>query len=161
MALRGKNSLRDKSVAMEVKGDGEHGILFCSPSIHKNGYRYEIIGTKAPVRINEDYELHIDNICRKYGLTYLDDDTFESRVAGLVEPSHRNKEGHRHKNTLAVINHYIYKNFYKLPEDQQTEQQLEEIISISGRYFYSEITKGYYHHYDMMQHLILRYFLSN
>jgi hypothetical protein len=113
--------------AIEVKGDGEHGMLFCSPSIHRNGYRYEIIGTKVPAIVNHDYELHIDNICRKYSLAYLDDNTFESKVAGLVEPSHRNKEGHRH-NTLAVINHYIYKNAYKLPEEQLSKQQLEDII---------------------------------
>ena len=23
--------------AIEVKGSGEHGIIFCSPSVHKNG----------------------------------------------------------------------------------------------------------------------------
>jgi hypothetical protein len=116
--------------AIEVKGDGEHGLFFCSPSIHPGGCRYEIIGMKVPAIVNEeqDYELHIDNICRKYGLRYLDDDTFESRVYGLTDANHRNKSGERHNNTLTIINHYIYKNAYKLPEEQQTEQQLEHII---------------------------------
>src|SRR3712207_7395656 len=34
--------------AIEVKGLGEHGLFFCSPSIHKNGQPYQIIGTKEP-----------------------------------------------------------------------------------------------------------------
>jgi hypothetical protein len=102
--------------AIEVKGEGEHGILFCSPSIHKNGYRYEIIETKEPAIVNQDYEIHIDNICRKYGLTYLDGNAFESKISGLTDPHHRNRTGERHNNTLAVINHHIYKNAYKLPK---------------------------------------------
>jgi hypothetical protein len=71
--------------AIEVKGDGEHGLFFCSPSIHQVGCRYEIIGTKVPAIVHQDYELHIDNICRKYGLTYLDDNTFESKVNTLID----------------------------------------------------------------------------
>ena len=98
------------------------------PQYTKKGCRYEIIGTKVPAIFNQDYELHIDNVCRKYGLTYLDDSTFESKVARLTHPNHPNKAGERHNNTLAVINHYIYKNAYKLPEEQQAEQQLEDII---------------------------------
>jgi DNA polymerase elongation subunit (family B) len=57
--------------AIEVKGQGQHGILFCSPSIHRNGQPYQIIGTKEPV-VADDFEKHIDKICRKYGLKYLD-----------------------------------------------------------------------------------------
>jgi hypothetical protein len=115
--------------AIEVKGDGEHGLFFCLPSIHRDGCRYEIIGTNVPAIVDEeDYELHIDNICRKYGLTYLDDNTVESKVAALVGANHRNKAGERHNNTLAAINHYIYKNAYKLLEEQQTQQHLEDII---------------------------------
>jgi Bifunctional DNA primase/polymerase, N-terminal len=58
--------------AIEVKGEGRHGIFFCCPSIHKNGYRYQILGTQEPV-IAGDFERHIDNICKKYGISYLTD----------------------------------------------------------------------------------------
>ena len=34
--------------AIEIKGDAEHGLFFCLPSLHKRGHRYEIIGTKVP-----------------------------------------------------------------------------------------------------------------
>jgi putative DNA primase/helicase len=114
--------------AIEIKGDAEHGLFFCSPSLHKRGHRYEIIGTKDPALIEEDYELHIDNLCTKYGIKYLDHGIFESKVMHLLDPKHSNSAGERHNNTLAVMNHYIYKNAYKLPEYQQTNQQLEDFI---------------------------------
>ena len=55
-----------------MKGLGEHGIFFCSPSIHQNGYPYQILSTKEPV-LCDDYEIHLNNICKKYGLQYLED----------------------------------------------------------------------------------------
>ena len=63
--------------AIEVKGLGSHGILFVTPSIHKNGQPYQIIGTHDPV-IADDFVNHIDNICRKYSIPYL-------RRAGVME----------------------------------------------------------------------------
>jgi putative DNA primase/helicase len=32
--------------AIEVKSDGQHGIFFCTPSIHKNGCPYQILDTR-------------------------------------------------------------------------------------------------------------------
>jgi DNA replicative helicase MCM subunit Mcm2 (Cdc46/Mcm family) len=58
--------------AFEVKGLGQHGIFFCTPSIHKNGHPYQIIGTKEPVLCDE-FENHLNSICKKYGIEYLDD----------------------------------------------------------------------------------------
>ena len=51
--------------------------MFVSPSIHKNGFNYEIIGdAKEPLLLSslQAIELmrHIDNICSKYGLKYLE-----------------------------------------------------------------------------------------
>jgi hypothetical protein len=60
----------DNIPAIEVKGEGRHGILFCCPSIHKNGFSYQILGTQEPVIAN-DFEQHIDNICRRNGISYL------------------------------------------------------------------------------------------
>lgn len=33
----------DSKIGIEVKSKAEHGIMFCSPSTHKNGQRYQII----------------------------------------------------------------------------------------------------------------------
>src|SRR5262249_29330333 len=58
--------------AIEVKGAGQHGLLFCTPSPHKNGFNYEIIGNTELDNIATDaFETHIDNICSKYGIPYL------------------------------------------------------------------------------------------
>ena len=56
--------------AIEVKGSGEHGLLFVTPSPHKDNYNYEIIGTNEPT-IVDAFETHIENICSKYGIPYL------------------------------------------------------------------------------------------
>jgi MoxR-like ATPase len=55
--------------AIEIKGSGENGLLFCSPSPHKNGYNYEIIGTREPQTIDE-MEKHLQDIFRKHGIQY-------------------------------------------------------------------------------------------
>ncbi len=57
--------------AIEVKGLGSHGILFVSPSIHQNGNPYQILGTLELV-IADDFVNHLDDICRKYSIPYLE-----------------------------------------------------------------------------------------
>ena len=43
----------DSILGIEVKSRGEHGIMFVSPSIHKNGFNYEIIGNaKEPLLLS-------------------------------------------------------------------------------------------------------------
>lgn len=60
----------------EVKGKGSHGMSFCTPSTHQNGHRYEIIGTSDSITFSKgmsrEMMQHLDSICRKYGLHYLD-----------------------------------------------------------------------------------------
>lgn len=57
--------------AIEVKGDGKHGIMYVTPSLHKNGCQYEIVGTEQPALI-DDIPGWVDSVCKKYGLQYLD-----------------------------------------------------------------------------------------
>lgn len=56
--------------AFEVKGLGEHGIMFVSPSIHEKGERYEIIDCHTPMEFDH-VEKVIDEICQKYEIPYL------------------------------------------------------------------------------------------
>ena len=58
--------------AIEVKSSNDT-FLFVSGSAHKDGFPFKIIGTKEPV-VCDDFENHIDNICRKYHIPYLDAD---------------------------------------------------------------------------------------
>lgn len=53
--------------AIEVKGDGTHGIMYCSPSPHKDGSNYQIMGVKEPVILDEIGDL-INKICDEYSL---------------------------------------------------------------------------------------------
>lgn len=56
--------------ALEVKGLGEHGIMFASPSVHKNGSRYEIIDCEIPMLLDPIVQV-IEMICTRYGMNYL------------------------------------------------------------------------------------------
>ena len=55
--------------AIEVKC--EKRIMFVSPSMHRDGYPYEIQDCKEPALCNE-FEYHLNNIFKKYGILYLD-----------------------------------------------------------------------------------------
>jgi hypothetical protein len=66
----------DEVPAFEVKGNGTHGIAYCTPSIHKDGEPYEFIGVTTPQTLSEEAAKqmveHIDAICRKYKIKYLE-----------------------------------------------------------------------------------------
>src|SRR5690606_37425155 len=62
----GSNSSKNRSdseiiPAIEVKSEGKHGIMFCSPSFHKDGSRYEIIGTRVPAVLNAEQSQELEN----------------------------------------------------------------------------------------------------
>jgi Bifunctional DNA primase/polymerase, N-terminal len=109
--------------AIEVKGQGQHGILFCSPSLHRNGQPYQIIGTKEPV-IADDFEEHIDNICKKYGLTYLDNNgngksqPHKIPIKELFNSSVKVLEGERAVKILRIMDSLLQRNIRILPLEQ-------------------------------------------
>ena len=45
--------------------------MFVSPSMHRDGYPYEILDCKEPALCDE-FEYHLNNIFKKYGILYLD-----------------------------------------------------------------------------------------
>jgi hypothetical protein len=105
---------RDEIPAIEVKSTGS--ILFCSPSVHKNGTSYEILGTHEPV-IADDFETHIDNICKKYGLSYLENAINNSNENSLIpieqlfEEDHRVVAGNnRHEALLRIMESLLSRN---------------------------------------------------
>jgi hypothetical protein len=78
--------------AFEVKGRGTHGIAYVTPSIHKNGHPYEIIGTRTPILLDPS-EAHgmmdlLDAICRKHKLKYLKDSSSSIGVYGDYGDDH-------------------------------------------------------------------------
>jgi Bifunctional DNA primase/polymerase, N-terminal len=81
--------------AFEVKGKATHGIAYCWPSYHKDGHRYEIIGTNEPVVMNpgeaHGFMDHLDAICRKHKLKYLKDSS--SSVSAYGEYGESDSQG--------------------------------------------------------------------
>lgn len=72
MGIGGSNNSGETDIpAIEVKSEGKHGIMYCSPSVHKNGYPYQIVGTSIPtildIQQSESLENSIDEIYEKYG----------------------------------------------------------------------------------------------
>jgi hypothetical protein len=110
----------DEIPAIEVKGLGSHGILFVTPSIHKNGQPYQIIGTLEPI-IADDFLQHINNICKKYSISYLDGngedgDVNNSRsvqipIQDLFKSEFTIFEGHnRHEGLMRAMESLIVRN---------------------------------------------------
>ena len=125
----------DAVIGLEVKSKGEHGTMFVSSSTHTNGYNYEIVGpAREPLLLSTENAMemmnHIDYICTKYGLEYLQNE----RNQILTEPlkkliktlkidadfQYRIPEGMRHTTLLSfadslLINH---KNNKKISKDE-------------------------------------------
>jgi hypothetical protein len=51
-------------------------MAYCTNSLHKDGKPYQFIGTKDPITLTEEqakeFRQHIDNICKRHALEYLD-----------------------------------------------------------------------------------------
>lgn len=94
--------------AIEVKGDGKHGIMYVTPSPHKNGTNYEIVGVEQPVLL-DDISKYIDQVCKKYGITYLDmvkDNNSLIPMTDLLNDDTEIIEGHnRHLAMLRYADH--------------------------------------------------------
>jgi hypothetical protein len=117
----------DRIPAFEIKGRGTHGIAYCTPSIHKNGERYQILGTAMPIKLSEDQAnqmmQHIDSICKKYGLQYLENDNGNGNaltpITDLFKDGFAIVEGHnRHLALLRVMDSLISRNYGILSLDK-------------------------------------------
>ena len=58
--------------AIEVKGEGKHGLHIVTPSIHVDGYPYEITSICREPAFVVSLEEQIQRICDKFGIKYLD-----------------------------------------------------------------------------------------
>ncbi len=78
--LKFKDKIKNNEIpAIEVKGLGEHGIAFCSPSLHKDGHPYEILGgTKEPKTCGKEVEERLFDIYKKYALNTDENNTENS-----------------------------------------------------------------------------------
>ena len=119
---KGHDEGDENTPAIEVKGEGIHGIAYCTPSYHKNGHRYEIIGTAIPETLNEEtaHQMmqHIDEICKKYGVRYLELNNNNENgnnalvpITELFKEDYRVYEKHnRHEALLRAMESLIKRN---------------------------------------------------
>jgi hypothetical protein len=107
--------------AFEVKGLGAHGVMFCTPSIHKGGHPYQIVGTNEPA-VTEELEKQVDSICKKYGIDYLDSNRNGKLLVPIAELFKEETlilEGHnRHEALLRVMESLLLRNKQVLSPDE-------------------------------------------
>ncbi len=68
--IGGPNNKNEDIPAIEVKSEGKHGLMCCTPSVHTNGHPSQIIGTRIPLVLIENnskiLEDQIDRIYKVY-----------------------------------------------------------------------------------------------
>jgi hypothetical protein len=121
----------DPVIGLEIKGLGEHGIAYCSPSIHKDGQPYENIGTTNPVTLTTDQskELmqHIDDICKKHGVEYLD-----KQYANLLDSESKIYQGSRHDSLIRIASSILFRHAENSIEKSEVEQLKSTFISVNN-----------------------------
>jgi bifunctional DNA primase/polymerase-like protein len=127
--------------AIEVKC--ERQTMFTAPSIHEDGYPYEILGTREPVLCDE-FELHLDKISRKYTIEYLHNSTEQNNNnnnSTLSEPlrqlilllevpsdfKFRISKGARHRTMISFANKLLFK--YKFDNNNNNGNKLKDFFN--------------------------------
>ncbi len=106
-AVKKKESILNNEIpAIEVKGLGEHGIAYCSPSLHKDGQQYEIFGTMTPETYGKEVEARLFQIYNHYGLGTNNEGKVP--IKELLQSGSVIHEGHnRHEALLRVMESLI------------------------------------------------------
>ncbi len=118
VAKLGDKIKNNETPAIEVKGLGEHGIAFCSPSLHKDGTRYEIMGTKEPKTCGKEVEDRLLGIYKKYNLVVCDENQ-KIHIEKLFEKDFVIFEGHnRPEGLLRAMESLISRNKKILSEEK-------------------------------------------
>ena len=124
----------DDQIGLEIKSNGK-GLANCCPSLHKNGYPYEIIGTLDPDIVYKKEALHymeqIDKICKRYGLEYLKKysnnvgkrNEKDDKIKQMVDKFYPDinfeiNEGCRHTTLLSIANKLLFKHIGRYKEDE-------------------------------------------
>ena len=118
------NKKKDSSIpAIEIKSQAKHGIMFCSPSYHKNGYPYQIVGTKEiqvlDVKETEKLEIAIIQIYQKYGIKSNNSIPCLPSIKEMDRDDYEVHEGNnRHLNVLRRVDSWYGDSNRKLTYDE-------------------------------------------
>ncbi len=112
------NHSNDDSIPIiEIKSHGKSFVI-CLPSVHKNGFRYEIIGTREPMVLDknqsEQLQEHINQIYKKYGEADNKDNNGLIPIDYLLKEDYISNEGSRHSDLLRVMESNIQRSKEKI-----------------------------------------------
>ncbi len=116
--------------SMEVKGEGKHGIMFASPSVHKHGYRYEIIDCQIPMLLDPIVQI-VELVCSKYGINYLKNVTNNVSLIPMAEIKSDDAkiiEGGRHEAMLRFAD-----SVYKKALPNTTDKIILEMVMAKNK----------------------------
>jgi hypothetical protein len=118
----------DDILGIEIKGLGEHGIAFCTPSIHRDQTPYEIIDTMEPQILTElaarQLIQHLNQVCLKHGLQYLEkvsnlSDEIRRILKTLhIDPRVRISQGQRHNTLVPLADSLLFNHLGKESEEK-------------------------------------------
>lgn len=101
--------------AIELKGEGKHGIMYCTPSPHKDGSNYEILGTLEPAIMDKIGKV-VTTICEDYGLGIGDDGKVPMKL--LMNSETKIIAGHNRHEAIMRYAESILRRFPKMSEEE-------------------------------------------
>jgi replicative DNA helicase Mcm len=105
--------------AIEVKG--LKCLMFCTPSMHKGGHRYQFVNQRVP-GLSENFEQVINDVLSKYDIEYLSKD--DARLKDTQKKSDERKTvnlGSRHNELLREMNVRLHE-FIKIKPLEEIRQ---------------------------------------
>ena len=101
--------------AIEMKGEGQHGIMYCTPSPHAGGSNYEILGIREPAVMDAVGEV-VMNICKKYNLGVGDSGKIPMKL--LMDSDTKIIAGHNRHEAIMRYAESILRRFPKMTNDE-------------------------------------------
>ena len=123
-----KKKKEDGIPIMEVKSEGKSYVI-CSPSVHKDGHKYEITGDKRPMLLDqkatEAMQESINQVYKKFGDEVVKNNNGQPPMDELFKDDFIAYEGSRHMCLLRVMESLLQKHKYDLPVEQVKDHARE------------------------------------
>jgi putative DNA primase/helicase len=115
-----QQKIRDNIIpAIEIKSSSSRGLMYVTPSVHKNGSRYEILGRDTPRLLGDSkaLEQRLEDIFEHYGISYLENRTSSGTslvpMSDIVNGRIRITEGGNRKEAILRYAEHLWKTMDK------------------------------------------------
>ena len=120
---------KNERPAIEVKGEGSHGLHVVAPSIHADGHPYEIVSVNRYPNVVNNVEEQVQKVCDKFKISYLDKETkfgYQKTKASIyLDPKYKIGESQGRRPALLVVcNHYFWRRQERLEEPETYDDVL-------------------------------------